>query len=291
LRVKNSSKRTVAKALPYKNFNDKGNRLMTRSTNPATTANASGVLKKLLCASMIGALGAIAAPASAGVVTFDNVNNIVTPQLNAGDTAYNTGDAFTEAGFTFRVGNSLTAAADEVGLVGALVNSSNSFACTITACPVGNGSNYFAGLNDGVLNLSYAGAPGFRLSGLSYAFIGPTPGMSNASYGQLVLTGTTSTGSVLTVASAFPGQNAAGDFTFDSFLVDRAFRGTTLTSLSVSACLFDGNGGCTSERDFTQNQAQFALENLNLTVIPEPTSVALMMLGLAGLGTISRRRK
>ena len=264
---------------------------MTRSNNPALHTNASGVLKKLLCASVIGALGAIAAPASAAVVTFDNVTNIVTPQLNAGDTVYNTGDAFTEAGFTLRVLNSATADADEYGFVGALVNSSNPFACTITACPVGNGSNYFAGVNDGMLNISFAGAAGFRLGSLSYAFVGPAPGLANASYGQLVLTGTTKTGATISIAGDFPGQDAAGNFTFDQFLVDPAFGGTTLTSLSINACLFDETGACSSERFVTQNQAQFALENLNLSVVPEPASIALMLLGLAGLGTVSRRRK
>ncbi|MFC5462377.1 NF038120 family PEP-CTERM protein [Massilia niabensis] len=264
---------------------------MTRSNNPAVHTNATGVLKKLLCVSMIGALGAVAAPASAAVVTFDAVQNIVSPQLNSGDTVYNTGDAFTEAGFTLRVANSATADAGEVGLVGALVDSSDAFACVITSCPVGNGSTYFAGLNDGVLNVSVNRGAGFRVSALSYAFLAPTAGLPNFSYGQLVLTGTTQSGATISLASAFPGQNAAGSFTFDQFMVDRAFGRTTLTSLSLNACLFDGNGDCSSERSFTQNQAQFAIDNLNLAVIPEPTSIALMLLGLAGLGTVSRRRK
>jgi hypothetical protein len=251
----------------------------------------TGVVKKLLCASLIGALGAIVAPANAAVVTFDGVQNIVTPQLGAGDTAYNTGDAFTEAGFTLRVANSASAEPDAVGLVGALIDSDNAFACVLTACPVGSGSTYFAGLNDGMLNLTIAGAAGFRIDGLRYAFVAPTAGLPNFSYGQLVLTGTTQTGSTISVANAFPGQNAAGRFTFDQFMVDSAFRNTTLTSLTLNACLFDANGDCFSDRDFTMNQAQFALDDLDLTVIPEPTSVALTLLGLAGLSSVSRRRR
>lgn len=265
---------------------------MTHPITPAVNTNAPGVLKKLLCASLIGALGAVAAPASAAVVTFDSVQNIVSPQLNTGDTAYNTGDAFTESGFTMRVANSAFAEPDEFGSVGALIDDSNNLACFITACPVGDGSTYFAGLNDGVLNVSSNQGIGFRVGSLSYAFLAPVAGYPNASYGQLVLTGTTRTGGTISVASDFPGQDAAGNFTFDQFLVDRAFRGTTLTGLSINACLFDGAGGCFSgDREFTQNQAQFAVDNLNLSVIPEPTSIALMLLGLAGLGAMSRRRK
>jgi hypothetical protein len=249
------------------------------------------VVKKLLCASLIGALAALAAPANAAVVTFDAVQNIATSQLNPGDTAYNTGDAFTEAGFTLRVGNSATADPGEVGLVGALVDSDNAFACFLTACPVSSGSTYFAGLNDGTLNLTIAGAAGFRIDGLRYAFVAPVLGLTNGSYGQLVLTGITQAGSTISVASDLPGQDAAGRFTFDQFMVDPAFRNTTLTSLTLNACLFDGLGGCTSERFVTQNQAQFALDDLDLTVIPEPTSIALTLLGLAGLTSVSRRRR
>lgn len=259
--------------------------------NPAVTTKTTDSLKKLLCASLVGALGAVAVPASAAVVNFDNVQNIVTPQLNVGDTAYNTGDAFTQAGFTLRVDNFAGAAADEYGLVGALVDSDNAFACTITACPVGNGSTYFAGLNDGRLNLSNARASGFRLGGLSYAFVGPTAGLPNFSYGQLVLTGTAKNGTTISLSSDFPGQDSAGRFVFDQLAVSSAFGGTTLTELSISACLFDGTGACFSDRDFTMNQAQFALDDLNLTVIPEPTSIALMLAGLAGLGSMTRRRR
>jgi hypothetical protein len=274
----------------HKNLNDKVDRLMTHPMKHAVHTVTPGVLKKLLCASLIGALGAIAAPASAGVVTFDNVQNIVSEQLNAGDTAYNTGDAFTEGRFTMRVNNSATAASDEFGVVGALVDSNNAFACFVASCPTGNGSTYFAGLNDGVLNLSIAGAAGFRVNGLEYAFVAPTGGLPNFSYGQLVLIGTTAAGGTISMASNFPGQNEAGSFTFDQFMIDPTFRNTTLTGLAISACMFDDTGACNADREFTQNQAQFALDNLDLAVVPEPTSIALMLLGLAGLGTSARRR-
>ncbi|QYF92679.1 NF038120 family PEP-CTERM protein [Massilia sp. PAMC28688] len=258
---------------------------MNRQSKPA-----AAFLKNLLCASVLGACGVLAAPAQAALLTFDAAQNVVTPVLNAGDTAYNTGDAFTEGLFTLQVLNNPTAAADEYGAVGAMIDSDNAMACTLTACPVGNGSVYFGGLNDGWLNITIAGAAGFRVAGLDYAFIAPLAGLQDFSYGRLMLTGTTADGSIITTGADFPGQNLDGRFVFDAFMVDSAFRSTTLTSLAIGACLFDGNGDCVFERELVQNQAQFAIDDLNLNVIPEPSSYALMLLGIAGLAAFSRRR-
>lgn len=248
------------------------------------------VLKKLLCASVIGAFGVMAAPAQAALLTFDAAQNVVTPQLAAGDTAYNTGDRFTEGLFTVQTNNNPTAEADEYGAVGAMIDSDNAFACMLTACPEGTGSMYFAGLNDGWANITISGAAGFRVDGLQYAFVAPLAGLQNFSYGRLMLTGTATDGTLITTGADFPGQNAQGRFTFDAFMVDSAFRNTTLTSLAIGACLYDGNGDCVFTREVVQNQAQFAIDDVNLTVIPEPASIALMMLGFAGLAAFSRRR-
>ncbi len=110
---------------------------MTRSTNPAVNTASTVVLKKLLCASVLGALGLMAGAAQAATVTFDGIMNVVTPQLAAGDTAYNTGDAFTANGFTFRTNNGPGVDASESGGVGAIFNAANPTNCTIVECPVG----------------------------------------------------------------------------------------------------------------------------------------------------------
>lgn len=258
---------------------------MNRHSKPA-----AAFLKNLLCASVLGAFGVMAAPAQAALLTFDAAQNVVTPVLNAGDTAYNTGDAFTEGLFTLQVRNNPTAAADDYGLVGAMIDGSNPNACTLIACPAGNGSVYFGGLNDGWLNITISGAAGFRVDGLDYAFIAPLGGLLDFSYGRLMLTGTDTNGNVITTAADMPGQNADGRFVFDAFMVDSAFRNTTLVNLAIGACLFDGAGECVFQRDVVQNQAQFAIDDLDLNVIPEPSSYALMLLGFAGLAAFSRRR-
>ncbi len=248
------------------------------------------VLKKLLCASTIGALGVMAAPAQAALLTFDAAQNVVTPFLNAGDTVYFTGDQIKEGLFTLTNNNNPLNAPGDFGVVGAMVESDNALACTLTGCPLGTGSTYFAGLNDGWANITISGAAGFRVDGLQYAFVAPLQNVQSASYGRLMLTGTATDGSVITTAADFNGKNANGRFTFNSFAVESAFRNTTLTNLAIGACLFDNNGGCVFDPALVQGQAQFAIDDVNLTVIPEPTSVALMLLGFAGLAAFSRRR-
>lgn len=268
---------------------------MTRSTNPAANTNATGVLKKMLCASVLGALGLMAGAAQAATITFDGIQNVVTPQLAAGDTAYNTGDAFTANGFTFRTNNGPGVDASESGGVGAIFNTANPTNCNIIECPSGGTGLYYAGLNDGALSIANtfitSNVAGFRVAGLRYSFVAPLTGLANGSYGQLVLTGTTQTGTTLTSNLDFAGQDGTGRFSFASAGAGDAFGGTILTSLSINACLFDGSGACSTERFVTQNNAQFALDDLNLTEVPEPASVALILLGLAGLGSVSRRRR
>ncbi len=248
------------------------------------------VLKKLLCASIIGACGVMAGPAQAALLTFDAAQNVVTDFLNPGDTLYFTGDQIREGLFTLTANNNPMNAPGDFGVVGAMVESDNALACTLTGCPLGTGSTFYAGLNDAWANITISGAAGFRVDGLKYAFVAPLQNTVSASYGRLMLTGTATDGSVITTSADFDGKNPDGRFTFNSFLVESTFRNTTLTNLAIGACLFDGNGGCVFDPALVQGQAQFAIDDVNLTVIPEPTSVALMLLGIAGLAAFSRRR-
>ena len=255
----------------------------------ASTSTVPAVLKKLLCASAVAALGAFA-PAHATVLTFENVQNVVTSTLGASDTVYNTGDRFMDQHFLLQVENSPTAADDDVGLNGARIQSNNDLACTVTACPTGGTGNYYAGLNDGALTLTSTLANSwFQLQGLTFALVGPVQGLDYTNFGRLVLTGITNLGTTISTSRDFPGQDANGNLVFADFGIGNGFSSSILSSLTINACLYDEAGDCLAVRDFTQNQAQFGVDNITLAEVPEPATIGLMLLGVAGLSAARRR--
>lgn len=254
---------------------------MSRHPTRASACALLTTLAALLCAD--------GAQAQTTTIDFASVTNVVTPTLRPGDTTYNSDDAFDQGGFRMQVRNSAGAAADEVGLVGALVDGADPFGCYTTACPAGNPGTYFAGLNDGALDFSRRDSLAFTVDGLQFAFIGPVGGLPNLAFGQLALTGTLAGGGSVTVRNDFPGQDNGGAFRFEQFLLG-GFGANALTSLRIDACLYDSNGACSFDHMVTQNQAQFALDNVQLSLVPEPAAPLMLLAGLGAVALASRRR-
>lgn len=155
---------------------------------------------------------------------------------------------------------------------------------------IGLGTQEYAGINDGSVNFTSA-FNDFQISSLNFAFVGPVAGLPDDSYGQLILTGTKVGGGIITAARNFAGQNANGDFAFDHWDLGADWAKQHLTSLSITSCIFSGNSCINSLDKLAGNQAQFAIDDLQLTTVPEPGSIALLMLGAAGMGLASRRRR
>lgn len=222
------------------------------------------VIKQILAAAAVTACAA----ASASVVTFEGLD----------PTIYATGDSFANGGANLTVvgGNFFS---------GALINGSDPNTCSVAACPTGNASKYFAGLNDGGLNVAAGG--GITITSLDFGFLAPTPVPGLSGFGRLVVEGIFADGSSYYTSTEFSGSDANGNFGFKHWNLGDGFSNYRFASVNVFACLYSAQGSCVSPAD---NQAQFGVDNIDYTV-PEPGSLALVGLSLAGLAAARRRRQ
>ncbi|HEX8406190.1 MAG TPA: NF038120 family PEP-CTERM protein [Duganella sp.] len=240
-------------------------------------------LKKLTGAAL-GALALLGAtPAMAAVIDFESI----------GSMTYNGTETFSESGYTMTVLDTPASGPDGTGFAGAIGNGSDPYLCAIAACPTGNASNFYMGVNDGSLKVARGDNAAFNVSSIDYAFLAPVGGLPSYSYGQLTLLATLADGGTMSVAYNFPLLNALGNSPFVTASLGGAFGNVGLSSLVISSCLFDGAGGCYRPLAGSENQAQFAFDNLALnavTAVPEAETYAMMGLGLGLVGLLSRRR-
>lgn len=239
----------------------------------------SNRIKQLAC-TLAGAAVLIAAPAHAGVVNLDALAPMV----------YNHGEQFQDGGLTFtsRISAYVQSLGISDGMGGEILDGSNPNSCgAVIDCPSGNGSMYYAGWNDGSVDVERPGGV-YSLASLRFSFFAPVGGQPDGIYGQLVLNATTQDGASVTRRADFAGQDANGHFMFSTWNLDSDFASLNLRKLNISACLFDGNGGCFNMADWAPYAAQFAIDDLDVAM-PLPGSAPLMLLGLAGLVAIRRR--
>lgn len=218
----------------------------------------------------IGATLAIPA-ASAAVIDFDSLS----PDI------YAAGDAFSDGNYKFTVG----AGPNDTGFAGA-IGSNVADACFLIDCPVGNDSQYYLGLNDGSLNIASDVGMGFTLGKFEASFVAPVIANIPFSVARLLISAQDYLGNTYNTSVELPGQNANGFWEFSGFAFDAP--GLILKQIAFTACLTDVNGACVP---LGENQAQFGLDNLNVSTVPEPASALLIALGLAGMGIAYRRKQ
>lgn len=158
-----------------------------------------------------------------------------------------------------------------------------------SAAPSGNATQFYFNSNDGDLLVSQTAGGSFSLDGFSAAFVPLIPSPSQAQNTVIVALGVTDSGVRLATyfgfgsseTSSYPFiryDNSAGDFTRFSHLSRVYFFACALTGPSC-----DLN---------TQNNGQFAIDDILVTPVPEPSTAVLLALGLLGaLGLGSRRRR
>lgn len=212
------------------------------------------VRRLLGAAAVVGAFAAL--PASATVITFDGLPATL---LFPGDSVTESGYRMT-AGFDF--GNVDTAAVLDPSVR-----------------PTGNATQFYFNSNDGDLTVEREDGLLFNLNSFSAAFVPLNPPSSQST--ALVALATDEVGAQFGVAwlfsSAFTSFSNPADFA--SF--------NRLRSVQFFACSFVGSQLCTAP---TMNNGQFAIDNINVTTIPEPTTVALVLGALLAAGFSARRK-
>jgi len=156
------------------------------------------------------------------------------------------------------------------------------------AAPSGNATQFYFNSNDGDLLVNREDGGNFSLNGFSAAFVPLIASASPAQTIVIVALGVTDSGDNLATYFGLGSSetshyrfitfdNGAGDFT----------RFNHLSRVYFFACALTG----TSCDLNTQNNAQFAIDNILVTPVPEPSTTALMALGLLGvLGVLSVQR-
>lgn len=211
-------------------------------------------LKRALAALALGAGASISAQASP--ITFDDI----LPDLFSGSTIVSGGTPFTSSGDGFSG-----------------VDSATSFSIFGNAPDNSTGQFLFALNNDAIT----VGLGGVRFLGLDAAFIAPTPVAPGVSAGLLQIIATTAAG-VIQQEFDLGVSGASGAWSFFSIQTD-LLASSAVTSLTLTACLYDGLGGCTRDASLSQ----FAIDNLR---VPEPGTISLVLAAI-GLMTFTRRRQ
>lgn len=221
--------------------------------------------------------------AQAAVITFEGLEASPTlpflPLLGEGD-------YFVQSGFYLQpFSNSATSQAGD--LVGAIVDGSDvANTCFSVACPTNNSSHFFTALNDGVLYLAPDSAPSFTLSGFDASFVGAGGEVFPGTTLILRFQGAKVGGGTMTASVNLPGPSA-GAFSFQSYATTGAFATQEFTDMYIYGLACNSAGSCSA---FSTDKGQFALDNINVTAVPEPSQWLLMGLGLAALGAFARRR-
>jgi len=148
--------------------------------------------------------------------------------------------------------------------------------------PSGNATQFYFNSNDGRLRLTRNDGLAFSLDGLSTAFVPLDPPSTQPT--QLWALGTRADGSAVNATFGYAASSGSS-FPFTTY---GGLAGMTdLVSVEFRSC---ANGGLPCSVP-TLNNGQFAIDNIAVTVVPEPHSALLMALGLAGVAGLGLRRR
>jgi hypothetical protein len=184
---------------------------------------------------------------------------------------YFAGDSFNQSGMRMTAGF-------DFGTV-------DSAAALGNAAPAGNATSFYFNANDGALFVEQEQGLTFDLTGFSAAFVPLIPASTQPTV--MAAIGFDAGGSaVAAVAWLFAPQDGNGRYQFARYDDPLDFTDfVNLSSLALFSCSL--SGPCT---DPTNNNGQFAVDDIQVSLVPEPSSVALTLFALGLLVRSQRRR-
>jgi|GEM_PF-579345 len=232
----------------------------------------------VVAAVMLGAM-----ESQASVITFDDITD---SGFAASLPLLGHGDEFYESGFWLETGsNQLDALPGD--LVAAIVDGADvANTCFSIVCPSNNPTHYFTALNDGYLALGLLNNQPFSINSFDASFV--------AAFGDLVpdtslilkILGHKADGSGLLANDFELGGLEEGVLNFYSYITDPLFAAAQFDYVFFYG--FACNNNDTTCTAFGTDKGQFALDNINLTAVPEPS--ALFLLGIGMVVMCLRRR-
>lgn len=221
----------------------------------------------------------LAAPAQAGVVRFDTGYSM--PVVH--------GDVWVESGYKLEF-DAYHPDADGSTAVGSIIDGSDPWPCVEMACPISGDGSYYGAFNDSVVWLSSVTQRAqFQLKSIDASFIGAFPnlGAYPAVSGLLRMQAFRADNSYEVIDLPLFGPGANG-FQFDTYTLLEPWSTMNFVEIAMFGMVCNISGNCSA---FNSNQGQFAIDNIVLAEVPEPTSVAIFGLGMMGLVAGARRRK
>lgn len=181
--------------------------------------------------------------------------------------------------------------AGELDLVGALVSGAELDAtCQAMACPSNNASTFLVALDGSAIHLSAAAsAMPFTLSSFSASFVGNglDPVATTGAAGIVQVLGVLADGSGTRSESfSLAPAGLTGQLSFSTYA--SSFADTPLVAAIFVAFRCDAHGVC--DEALTDNGAQFALDDIAVSAVPEPADWGMAALGLGIVGLVCRRR-